>query len=32
MRSLHAAIAAWLNASQKSRDGGGMNRSARGEV
>ena len=30
MNSLYAVIAAWLNASQRSRDGVGMNRSARG--
>ena len=27
---LRAVIAAWLNASERSRDGVGMNRSARG--
>ena len=29
MNSLHIVIAAWLNASQRSRVGVGMNRSAR---
>ena len=32
MSSLLAVVAAWLNASQRSRNGLGMNRSARGEV
>ena len=32
MNSLRAVIAAWLDISQKSRDGIGMNRYARGEV
>ena len=32
MNSLHTVIAAWLNASQRSQVGVGMNRYAGGEV
>ena len=32
VNSLRAVIVAWLNASRRNQVGGGMNRSARGDV